>query len=159
MPDVIQIASVIICLILVVLSIAYRRKMTNWKRGVFIIFLIEYLFLLFYITIIKREPTSDIQVEWMPLWSYFVRGERLPNIVLEVILNVFLFIPFGVLMGIRRFSLKCTMLYSFCLSVVIELIQLITKRGLCETDDVIHNLLGTVLGFGIVRLMVSFHRD
>lgn len=157
MPDTLQIVSIIVCLLSVVLCIAYRRRMDDWKRVVFYIFLVEYLFLLFYITVVKREPSPDYQVELVPLWSYFVRGERLPNIILEVILNVFLFVPLGVLLGARRFTLKRTMLYSCCLSVVIETIQLMAKRGLCETDDVIHNLVGTLLGFGIVNMMAIFY--
>lgn len=34
------------------------------------------------------------------------------------------------------------------ISVMIELLQLIFKRGLCETDDVIHNVVGCMIGYG-----------
>ena len=40
-------------------------------------------------------------------------------------------------------------LASLSLSIMIELLQFILKRGLCETDDVIHNVLGAAIGFGI----------
>ena len=38
------------------------------------------------------------------------------------------------------------------LSVFIELLQLIFKKGFCETDDVIHNVLGCLIGYYIYRL-------
>ena len=38
------------------------------------------------------------------------------------------------------------------LSITIELLQLITARGLCEFDDVIHNIIGAVIGVGIVMI-------
>ena len=52
MPDTLQIVSIIVCLSSVVLCIAYSR-MDDRKRVVFYIFLVEYLFLLFYITVVK----------------------------------------------------------------------------------------------------------
>ena len=32
---------------------------------------------------------------------------------------------------------------------MIELIQLLTRRGLFEFDDIIHNIVGAMIGFGI----------
>lgn len=34
----------------------------------------------------------------------------------------------------------------------IEFLQLVTSRGLCEFDDVIHNMIGAVIGLGIVMV-------
>lgn len=38
------------------------------------------------------------------------------------------------------------------LSAAIEILQLITARGLCEFDDIIHNMIGAVIGIGIVMI-------
>lgn len=38
------------------------------------------------------------------------------------------------------------------LSCVVELLQLVTSRGSCEFDDVIHNAVGTAVGVGIILL-------
>lgn len=35
----------------------------------------------------------------------------------------------------------------------IEILQLITARGLCEFDDVFHNMIGAVIGVGIVMVL------
>ena len=34
----------------------------------------------------------------------------------------------------------------------IEILQLITARGLCEFDDVIHNMIGALIGVGVVMI-------
>ena len=34
----------------------------------------------------------------------------------------------------------------------IEILQLVTSRGLCEFDDVFHNMIGAVIGVGIVMI-------
>ena len=39
------------------------------------------------------------------------------------------------------------------LSLVIEVIQLISHRGLFEFDDIFHNTLGTVVGIGVFVLI------
>ena len=37
----------------------------------------------------------------------------------------------------------------------LEVFQLITKRGYFEIDDLIHNTLGVVIGYGLYRLAVK----
>lgn len=39
------------------------------------------------------------------------------------------------------------------ISVAVEILQLVTGRGLCEIDDVIHNSLGATIGVSIVMLI------
>ena len=34
----------------------------------------------------------------------------------------------------------------------IEILQLVSGRGLCEIDDVVHNLIGAVIGVGVVMM-------
>jgi glycopeptide antibiotics resistance protein len=38
------------------------------------------------------------------------------------------------------------------LSAAIEILQLLTRRGVCNIDDVIHNTIGCAIGYGIFRL-------
>ena len=62
-----------------------------------------------------------------------------------------MFIPIGVLTGLI-WKWK-GLLVAVGLSFVIEILQLITCRGLCEFDDVIHNTLGAIIGVGLVMLI------
>ena len=43
----------------------------------------------------------------------------------------------------------------FVFSSVIELSQLVLKRGLCEFDDVFHNTLGCAVGYGVGVMMIG----
>lgn len=65
--------------------------------------------------------------------------------------NVIMFLPVGVLAGsIWRWKGPWV---ATGLSVLIEVLQLITARGLCEFDDVIHNCIGALIGIGIMMLV------
>lgn len=61
-----------------------------------------------------------------------------------------MFVPIGILIG-RRIEWK-GILTAAGISAMIEVLQLLTSRGLCEFDDVIHSVLGAVIGVGIVSL-------
>ncbi|WP_207706695.1 VanZ family protein [Acetobacterium tundrae] len=40
-------------------------------------------------------------------------------------------------------------LLGFLISVSVECLQLITKTGIFEWDDIIHNTIGVIVGYGI----------
>lgn len=61
-----------------------------------------------------------------------------------------MFVPVGVLAGlIWRWR---GLWFAVGLSVGIEILQLVSGRGLCEIDDVVHNMIGAVIGVGIVMM-------
>ena len=72
-------------------------------------------------------------------------------------LDAYLFIPLGVLfpLAFKRIRWWQVFLLSLCLSVMIELIQLITKCGFSELDDVFHNSFGCMVGFLILKGIVE----
>ena len=68
--------------------------------------------------------------------------------------NIFLFIPLGTILSRLRPKWN-TALILVLVSVGIELLQLITARGLLETDDVISNSIGGLIGL-TVGLMCKY---
>ena len=65
------------------------------------------------------------------------------------ILNILLFVPLGMMLPIlwSKFSTaKTTVLFGFGMSLVIELLQIMTYRA-TDINDLITNTLGTLLGF------------
>ena len=70
----------------------------------------------------------------------------------QILANVIMFVQVGVLTG-RSWRWK-GLWVAAGLSIFIEVLQLITARGLCELDDVIHNCLGTVIGILAVKVVV-----
>ena len=74
--------------------------------------------------------------------------------LMEVLLNVALFVPIGFLLGgIMHKGFLKVLLTGCLLSIIIELLQLASGRGICETNDVIHNSIGCMLGYAAAMAM------
>lgn len=170
-PDSIFVVSFLILSILIVLVFLLRMNRRTTRISVFSMLLIEYVFLMFCSTVFCRDSHPETtRIELMPFWNYHdVLNAKNPNHYWEVILNVLLYVPIGFLLGCLIPSkstskgyvedstgVQClfVVVISAGLSVVTEVLQLVLHRGLCETDDVIHNTLGAVLGFSVLKLVI-----
>ncbi len=102
--------------------------------------LIPYAFLVFAMTVLTRQQNPGMQYELHLFWSYHTWA----SLKYEIIANVIVFIPIGLLAGVR-FRWK-GILIGFGLSVMIEIIQLVSHRGLFELDDILHNTIGAAIG-------------
>jgi glycopeptide antibiotics resistance protein len=69
--------------------------------------------------------------------------------------NVVVFIPLGVLlmMVLKQGNIKNTLGISFLIIVLAESIQLVTRLGVFDVDDIILNLLGCLIGYAIGLLI------
>ena len=69
---------------------------------------------------------------------------------MEILINISLFVTIGLLMC----SIAKRVCFIGCmLSILIELLQLVSGRGLCETNDVIHNTVGYMVGYAVAMAM------
>lgn len=76
----------------------------------------------------------------------------------NIILNILLFVPFGFLLPF--FSEKFKKVYKvvpigFATTLIIEILQYITKFGIFEIDDIFNNTLGVLLGYSIFMIFYS----
>ncbi|OPZ41918.1 MAG: VanZ like family protein [Bacteroidetes bacterium ADurb.BinA104] len=108
--------------------------------------LIGYVFLILAETVLIRKPFVGEHIKLELFWSW-----RAWNVQRgQILTNVIMFVPVGVLVG---WNWRWRGLWVAAgLSVFIEVLQLITARGLCEFDDVIHNCVGAVIGVGVVMI-------
>lgn len=117
----------------------------------------EYYFLVLCSTVICRSIGAAYRMELTPFYKYTDIWNKVdhPHDLLEVLLNVALFIPIGMLLtgAYRKMKWWQIMGCGFSLSLIIELLQLVTGRGLCEVDDLIHNTLGCMIGFGVYKVI------
>ena len=82
------------------------------------------------------------------------------------IFNMLLFLPFGAsLYAVRYYTrssfkglLIITSVAAMSLSVSVELGQWFLQCGEVETDDVIHNVLGAVIGVLLAKLVCDLYR-
>lgn len=82
-------------------------------------------------------------------------------VLLNIVGNVVAFVPFGVFVPMytmRGRRIWMTTFYSFELSLFVEILQLITKVGSFDVDDLILNTLGGILGYLIYKFAVHIFR-
>lgn len=69
--------------------------------------------------------------------------------------NIAAFMPLGFLLAVAFRKLKGVQLLtaSFAFIFTAELLQLVTRRGVFDVDDILLNILGSCLGYGIFKLL------
>jgi glycopeptide antibiotics resistance protein len=101
-------------------------------------------------------------INFIPLKTIipYLKAEPTVNIALENLLgNIFAFSPLGFLLPLlfeKCNKIKNVFLISFGVSFFIEIIQVTFSLGSCDVDDLILNVLGSLLGFGIYCLFKRF---
>ncbi len=102
---------------------------------------------------VSLEPFVTIRRFWRLMFSeqaYLVRWG-----VANIVGNVVMFVPMGILFpmvfsGLRRFWK--TFLVSGLVMTAVEILQMLLLVGFCDIDDLILNLAGVTLGYGLYRL-------
>ncbi|MCD8028515.1 MAG: VanZ family protein, partial [Erysipelotrichaceae bacterium] len=114
-----------------------------------------YLIIVFIATLFSRESSSygvslQLLSSYKYAWNNFSISEWR-----YIILNILMFVPIGFLVPLvsvkmRRFYK--TSLFSLLLTLFIETSQLISHRGIFEADDILNNLVGGMIGYGLFTL-------
>ena len=122
-----------------------------------------YLYGYVWLTILCREPKPDQTYCLIPFESYRYAfdGLRVEHLSTwrQIILNYLLYIPPGLLLPCllrlcgASHPWRKSALTALCLTVLNELAQFLTKRGMCEADDLINNMLGFGVGLGIYAVL------
>lgn len=137
------------------LVFVFRGLKRGW-RLVCCLLLAEYSVLIFLSTVFFRPYKEEIGSNFIPFWSYFAYDQvNRPDLLPENILNIAVFVPIGLLLGCAFRSMKWwkVLLIGGSASIMIETLQFFYKRGFAETDDVMHNTLGCLIGFGLYSLI------
>ena len=154
-----------IVLFLIILSVcsffsirAAHRHQIKIYQALASLALLVYLGVVSASTVFTRMPTVR-QYELIPFWSWyevFIKHSR--SLLVENLLNILLLLPAGVLLPIifaRRLRPSVAFMIGALISAVIEVSQLILRRGLFEWDDMFHNGLGCMLGCLIVNAVME----
>ncbi|MGN0167327.1 MAG: VanZ family protein [Acetatifactor sp.] len=128
-----------------------RGKKTESSSAPIVAFCI-YAAVMMSITFLSRENGSRAGID-LELFSTWGINDRNNAYVVE---NVLLFIPYGFLCcwafpGVRGFF-RCTMVGALT-SMGIESLQLATGRGVFQIDDILTNILGTIIGYFLFRFL------
>ena len=136
------------------------RCRTLLLRMLCIVALSAYLWYVFDITVFGRDEYSCYRYKVYPFWSYIAILQGKTSLIREDILNVLMFVPIGVLQTFvwRKPSWLKLFAFGVFLSVGIELMQLVGRRGTCEFDDIFHNTLGCLIGYFVARLLMAIFK-
>ena len=142
-----------------------QQKKVVWKREALLLLmyinlavLIRFVFYPFFTVngevqplIINMSSLQPLRINLIPLVNildYDIKREAAINIIG----NISMFIPTGVIMPILYKRLDCfwkVLLAGAGLSFVIEVIQLLFPGSVTDIDDLILNTLGVAVGYGI----------
>ena len=126
--------------VIIGLLIGIWRK--NWRIGI----LAGYMIILFSSMVLNRRTAADMLTRLEPFTTF----RSFPKLSSETWVNIISFIPIGLLCGKRWRGILVGIGFSF----FIETTQLITHRGFFQTDDIINNTLGTIIGIGLMQLLL-----
>lgn len=134
------------------------------SRAILLVYCLVMLWLLLWREKVSGEADFAAHLQLTPFstirlyWNVFTKPELshlIPEAIINLPGNILVFLPFGLLLpasfsGLRRFyrTLLCA---AGCIAAV-EIVQLATLRGYCDIDDLILNLIGTAMGYGLFRL-------
>ena len=134
----------IFCIGLVVF-IAWKGFKTGLRYSAPLL-LVEYIFLLFCSTV------------------YFRTTYDRPDLLIENIMNTIVFIPVGMILGsllrvkgswtsqaTKSITWLVALLIGCSISITVEALQFFFMRGFSEVDDVMHNTLGCLIGWCMVK--------
>ena len=142
--------------------ILYKRGQIKASTAIILPILIFYLSFILTITILERTPSRHARYELDLFWSYKRIMSGTTALLAENFWNVVLFVPLAAMLAIifdaravkgKRRWIWVTVFVCVLLSAGIEIVQLITHRGLFEFDDIIHNTLGALIGVAVVVMI------
>ncbi len=141
-----------------IFMIGWKGAKAGSRYGALVLF-VEWLFLVFGTAVFFRETHVDRGYSLIPFISYIEYGEHsyfMERFAINM-LNVALFIPIGFLFGFafQHVSWKNILKFGFYISLSIELLQFFFKKGYAEVDDLIHNVVGCLIGYGVYKIVTT----
>ena len=138
-------------LLAVLLFLHVRKRYPIW-RVLAAMVLYAFVFVVFSTTVLSRPDYGFYDYNMELFWSYRAAKEQQSEfLVVQIFLNMLVLIPAGFLFplaaSVARF--KHTFFFGLLCTGTIEVLQLVLQRGLFEWDDIIHNMLGVCVGYGI----------
>ena len=143
--------TLLLAVIIVTMICDYFKVSFRMRSIIGIIFVISWFAILLDLTIFIRDKTPSSQALLVPFWCIREAWQcRDPEDWYLVIGNIAIFVPFGVILSLffrRKNGISMAIVIGFVVSLFIECMQYVLHRGFFETDDLINNTLGCVLGY------------
>ena len=161
---------ILVAILAVVFSIGYfviyrkilkGNKKPDTKKLCWLVVFICYMIIVFGATL-DRAGVWEFE-KMMPLFYSYKEAWNAFSMYAwrNIVLNIMMFVPIGFLLPVgiqkcRRFWY--TYLTGILLTVMIESIQLVMKRGIFEMDDILNNFVGAMIGYGCYVLLAAVYK-
>lgn len=153
----------------VILTVCYavcrrRGRRFPWGKAVCALLLIGWAAVTVFVTLLRSEPNEfaarqcnlQLFLAWREAYQRFTL-----QIWLNVLLNIALFVPLGFLLPLLSKPFRkwyAALGAGFGVSLLIELTQLFTMRGMWDVDDLFTNTLGAMLGWCAAMFVLALHQ-
>ena len=136
-----------------------ENKLAMWVCFIAYLSLLGYL--VFFSSGLNREDHAEYRYNltlFQEIGRYYRFGMRTGSwrlFLWNVVGNVCVFMPFGALLPSlfhKCQKLIAVLMLSFELSLVIEIVQLVTRVGSFDVDDLLLNTLGGILGYIVYKI-------
>ena len=149
-------ATIASAIIPIVLHKEVKRKVQNCG----LVFFIGYYLVVLCMTVFCRNVPDNSSINLLPFSAYQdyfnESGEVLKAISMrEILINIYMFIPIGVFVCICARWKRSIQMMVVCivLSSLIEILQLLLHRGVCELNDIINNTIGALTGIVVAEIV------
>lgn len=148
-----------------------KNKPINKTREIFINLFFIYFLILVNFTLFKYGYLMlDYDLKFYINYIPFIEtikmftGEfsDINHALYNVIGNILLFVPLGFCIPLffnKKNKLTKVILYGFSSSLTIELLQLFTPNNITDIDDIIFNILGSIIGFILFNIIYSIFKN
>lgn len=121
------------------------------RRTAGVIFFVLAVLMILTVTLLRRSSSVYLGVNKIPFYT-FEKAKIQPELYRTLIMNLFMFVPFGMSFPFSlpekiRFKFLITVLSAAVFSTAVETCQYVFKLGMFDIDDVIFNALGAALGY------------
>lgn len=158
-------------ILLVWLAVYFAAKMILADKYMGLFLLLSgsvYLAIFLFLTLFGRQTNPVMRYELSFLWEYRLAFAGHREYMRQILDNMLLFVPMGILYGELRKNgspkrhgsagesggacWRCVFFAGALLSLAVEFLQLVSRRGLFEFDDILNNTIGMAAGYTLYRL-------
>jgi len=135
------------------------QKRLNVKQILIGAMFVSYIIMVFGITFLNRgshyQGSMNLHFlsSYRDAWNTFtLRSWQF------LILNIILFIPLGFLLPLMSKNFKNfyrTLIIALLFTFIIEIIQYVTGLGIFEIDDIFNNIIGAIIGYGLIMFVIN----
>src|SRR5438309_12044678 len=117
----------------------------------FTVYLIVLSWILLFKLGVRFTHAENRRVNLIPFSEFFVSNDKID--FGENILNVLIFVPLGIYLGIlfQRWNLRRKVFFVFLISLIVETLQFILAVGVSDITDIITNAIGGIIGLIISK--------